>query len=121
MISVVRSIATGPNDQRGTWIHPRLAVDLARWISPEFAVWMDGWILGQFDRQAPAVQRINTVHGLAMQLPAAIERYHRSHSDDLAKMITESAMYIALMYNNPGPAAALELGLAGNRFIRDLQ
>lgn len=121
MISVVRSIATGPNDQRGTWIHPRLAVDLARWISPEFAVWMDGWILGQFERPTPTTRRINTVHGLAMLLPAAIERYHRNRSDDLAKVIAESAMYIALMYNNPGPAAALELGLAGNRFIRDSQ
>jgi hypothetical protein len=40
-----QTITTGPNEQRGTWIHPRLAVDLARWISPAFAVWMDGWFL----------------------------------------------------------------------------
>lgn len=42
---LVQTIATGPNEFRGTWIHPRLAVDLARWISPAFAVWMDGWLL----------------------------------------------------------------------------
>jgi len=42
------SIGTGPNHLRGTWVHPRLAVDLARWISPQFAVWMDGWFLEQF-------------------------------------------------------------------------
>jgi hypothetical protein len=30
---------------QGTWVHPRLAIDLARWISPAFAVWMDGWFL----------------------------------------------------------------------------
>lgn len=42
---LVVSITTGPNHQRGTWVHPRLAVDLARWISPAFAVWMDGWFL----------------------------------------------------------------------------
>ncbi len=30
---------------QGTWIHPRLAIDLARWISAPFAVWMDGWLL----------------------------------------------------------------------------
>jgi hypothetical protein len=34
----------GGSDQ-GTWIHPRVAIDLARWISPGFAVWMDGWFL----------------------------------------------------------------------------
>lgn len=31
----------------GTWIHPQIAVDLARWISAPFAVWMDGWFLEQ--------------------------------------------------------------------------
>ena len=34
----------------GTWIHPQLAVDLARWISAPFAVWMDGWLLEEVDR-----------------------------------------------------------------------
>lgn len=42
---LVATTMTGPNDLRGTWIHPRLAIDLARWISPAFAVWMDGWFL----------------------------------------------------------------------------
>jgi len=42
---LVITTTTGPNHLRGTWIHPRLAVDLARWISPQFAVWMDGWFL----------------------------------------------------------------------------
>ena len=40
-------ITTGPNHLRGTWVHPRLAVDLARWCRPAFAVWMDGWLLGE--------------------------------------------------------------------------
>lgn len=35
----------GAPERQGTWVHPRLAVDLARWISPQFAVWMDGWFL----------------------------------------------------------------------------
>jgi len=42
---LIQTITTGLNHLRGTWIHPRLAVDLARWISPAFAVWMDGWFL----------------------------------------------------------------------------
>jgi hypothetical protein len=36
----------------GTWVHPQVAVDLARWISAPFAVWMDGWFLGEINRQA---------------------------------------------------------------------
>lgn len=34
----------------GTFIHPQLAVDLARWISAPFAVWMDGWFLEEVER-----------------------------------------------------------------------
>jgi hypothetical protein len=51
---LVITTTTGPNEFRGTWIHPRLAVDLARWISPEFAVWMDGWFLEQLEHQPQA-------------------------------------------------------------------
>jgi hypothetical protein len=44
----------GTPDKQGTWIHPRLAVDLARWISPQFAVWMDGWFLESIQQPALA-------------------------------------------------------------------
>jgi hypothetical protein len=53
---LVASVVTGPNELRGTWVHPRLAVDLARWISPAFAVWMDGWFLEGLQRSAPQAQ-----------------------------------------------------------------
>ena len=42
---LIHAIKGGSPELQGTWIHPRLAVDLARWISPSFAVWMDGWFL----------------------------------------------------------------------------
>ena len=45
---LTQSITTGLNDLRGTWVHPRIAVDLARWLHPEFAVMMDGWFLESF-------------------------------------------------------------------------
>lgn len=28
----------GRNDEKGTYVHPELAIDFARWLSPEFAV-----------------------------------------------------------------------------------
>lgn len=28
-------------NNRGTWLHPKLAIDFARWLSAEFAVWCD--------------------------------------------------------------------------------
>lgn len=58
----------GRPDLQGTWVHPRLSVDLARWISPAFAVFMDGWFLdwiqgGRQEQPAPAPAPV--------QLPAA--------------------------------------------------
>jgi hypothetical protein len=38
----------------GTWVHPQVAVDLARWISAPFAVWMDGWFLESVQQAHPA-------------------------------------------------------------------
>jgi len=37
----------------GTFIHPQVAIDLARWISAPFAVWMDGWFLEQSESTQP--------------------------------------------------------------------
>lgn len=53
---LAQTVVTGHNHARGTWVHPRLAVDLARWISPEFAVWMDGWILEELEAKARPAQ-----------------------------------------------------------------
>jgi len=41
---LVRSILTGPNELRGTWVHPQVAIHLAQWASPEFAVLVSEWV-----------------------------------------------------------------------------
>ena len=56
---LVLTTTSGPNHLRGTWIHPRLAVDLARWLSPQFAVWMDGWFLEQLEQPQPPVAAVD--------------------------------------------------------------
>ena len=37
---LVISVSTGANADRGTWVHPKVAIHLAQWISPAFAVWV---------------------------------------------------------------------------------
>jgi hypothetical protein len=39
---------------QGTWVHPQVAVDLARWISAPFAVWMDRWFLENIQQASEA-------------------------------------------------------------------
>ncbi|GEM_PF-4294500 len=41
---VLTKITTGPNSQRGTWVHPQVAYHLAMWCSPAFAVQVTEWI-----------------------------------------------------------------------------
>lgn len=36
---VIENESSGPNDERGTWVHPDIAMDLAQWISVEFRIW----------------------------------------------------------------------------------
>ncbi len=42
--SVIEIITTGANENRGTWVHPRVATHLAMWISPTFSVKITRWI-----------------------------------------------------------------------------
>lgn len=41
---LVQVIRTGPNELRGTWVHPHIAVHLAQWLSPRFAVAVAQWV-----------------------------------------------------------------------------
>ena len=52
--ALVETIQGGPPHLQGTWVHPRIAVDLARWLHPEFAVMMDGWFLESFTAKLAA-------------------------------------------------------------------
>jgi hypothetical protein len=36
---LVMGVTTGPNNQRGTWVHRHVAIDFAQWLSPAFKVW----------------------------------------------------------------------------------
>lgn len=56
----------------GTWVHPQVAVDLARWISAPFAVWMDGWFLEHLTKPAP--KPVATSRLEAGEVVALVER-----------------------------------------------
>ena len=41
---LIQSITIGLNENRGTWVHPKVAIHLAMWISPSFAVQVTDWV-----------------------------------------------------------------------------
>ena len=43
-MDLIKIISTGINEGRGTWVHPRVAINIAQWASPKFDVIVSGWI-----------------------------------------------------------------------------
>eukprot|EP00899_Mesostigma_viride_P009860 jgi/Mesvir1/18876/Mv26050-RA.1 len=66
-IAVFDEVKTGLNDERGTWIHPRLVTQLAAWISPKFAVkagsWVDRILAGDITMMEVVRDAHDAVHG----------------------------------------------------------
>ena len=52
---LIQVINNGPNELRGSWVHPQVAINLAQWASPRFAVlvskWMSEWMKGTTQKQ----------------------------------------------------------------------
>ena len=64
-------------NNRGTWLHPKLAVHFARWLDPKFAVWCDKQIeqiiSGRLKSQAP---RKALPSGLTHEQQAEVKALH---------------------------------------------
>ena len=41
---LIQSITGGKNEDRKTWVHPYVAINIAQWISPQFDVKVSSWI-----------------------------------------------------------------------------
>jgi hypothetical protein len=48
VLQATRVVDSRWGGHKGTWIHPRLALDFARWLNSAFAIWMDGWITDSY-------------------------------------------------------------------------
>jgi hypothetical protein len=41
---LIKTETGGLNENRGTWVHPQVAINIAQWISPQFDVKVSGWV-----------------------------------------------------------------------------
>ena len=41
---LVHKITAGVNENRGSWVHPQVAINLGQWASPQFAVLVSKWV-----------------------------------------------------------------------------
>jgi hypothetical protein len=125
---LIQTIQGGSPRLQGTWVHPRLAVDLARWIAPAFAVWIDGWFLEEIEahvaRQAPQPQHqpeaVERGSSKWWQVAAAAQRHgfmlsaYLDHDDcdpgdpGCHRRIRHHARRILNLYSEPVPADQLK-------------
>lgn len=117
----IRTITNGPNELRGTWVHPRLAVDLARWISPAFAVWMDGWFLEVAQgRRAPVQPKRQPVQHRALP-PERLtwgDRLTLSGVASTARAIDSTAL--TMIREDPRPEHWVELVRMSAKILADV-
>jgi hypothetical protein len=73
---LIVAVTTGPNENRGTWVHPKVAINLAQWCSPKFAVavskWVRGWLTGEYP-MAPSFHLPQTLPEALREYAAALE------------------------------------------------
>lgn len=98
----------------GTWVHPQLAVDLARWISAPFAVWMDGWFLEEVNGRA---FRAQTTQPLLPDVLTTVERSlvlleKLGGVDDRAQLLLKD-----IVLNHAAKTAGGELALPGVKML----
>ena len=56
---LVQVVQGGRPELQGTWVHPRVAINLGQWLSPEFDVTVSGWV---FDWMSGNVRSYMPVH-----------------------------------------------------------
>jgi hypothetical protein len=86
-LQLIQSVTGGgdqvPREERGTWVHPRIAIHLAMWCSPEFAVQVTGWVEEWYRTQDNplASHPQKTIPFMALfsrQIQTALSRVHNS-------------------------------------------
>ncbi len=81
----VKTKAGSPTNGGGTWLHPKLAVPMARWLDLDFAVWCDGKIddiirNGQTQKDdAEYLPTYHALHGRINVLAAASKNANKVH------------------------------------------
>jgi hypothetical protein len=71
---LIEKIMTGLNENRCTWVHPRVAIHLAQWISPQFAVKISEWIEEWYASAANHTRFLHEINNLKPSRSAQIEK-----------------------------------------------
>lgn len=108
---LVFTMMTGPNEERGTWVHPDVAVNLGQWCSPKFAVavagWVREWMSGKFttaklpyhlerymaNRSQIPIDKWSMLNEMTFNLIAPLEQEGYHLPEELVPDISEGRMF----------------------------
>lgn len=107
-------LSTKGGAYQGTWIHPRVSIDLARWISAPFAVWMDGWFLEELEQRRTQASPTPEPAAKALAPAEALDIIERSIDllERLGVMDERDCLQVGDMVRNVNARAAGGLLLA---------
>lgn len=54
--TLIVSVVDGPNEGRGTWAHPEIAIDFAQWVNVEFRIWANQTLRSIIANRVPTPQ-----------------------------------------------------------------
>jgi len=83
----------GLNENRCTWVHPRVAIHIAQWISPKFAVIVTGWIHTLLATGNVSIER--PTKGFAVLTEVDVEAEKLEQHVKLEEYTTDSVIYVS--------------------------
>jgi hypothetical protein len=114
---LVITVVNGTNDQRGTYVHPDVAINLGQWCSPKFAVavskWVREWATGKFSKAKLPYHlarylanrgkiphtHFSILNELALSLIAPLEQEGYTLPETMVPDISEGRMFSAWLRN----------------------
>lgn len=74
---LIQTISTGSNEERGTWVHPRVAINLGQWLDAKFAVAVTEWVFERVSGNNRGYESLSAV-AQARALLSTIEDLERA-------------------------------------------
>jgi hypothetical protein len=110
-IPIIRS---EPGRYGNTWVHPEVAVDLAKWLSPKFRIMVNRWILAWMQDRQPAIHKdevepfvigrlVKETHAMVSRIAESAPRIERVGLETLCTVVQVA---------HPGSRRAQQLQLA---------
>ena len=89
---LITSIKGNSKSGAGTWIHPRIAINLAQWISPQFAVKVSEWTQKFIEGDISLIADIKKQHDKVHNVTSSISFVEISNDINLSKEETQAAL-----------------------------